>query len=194
MANNIDNKKFGVPQQNKFPLTDADHVRSAIRFFNYVEPKYEMELARAILKRAREYGVDLSEINIGDNNRFKKYMPNELRHSRSHKYISKYFKNGKWHYLYNKAKHELAKKLYDEWGMKEYKDLKIAEERVNKARREAAENGSLFSQKIDQTMTDYIHKQKAFKRTPLGQLDTAYKRVVNAGRQFIGDMKNLVVR
>lgn len=69
--------KYGVPEQKKFPLPDADHVHSAIRFFNYVEPKYEKELAKAILKRAKEYGVDISEINIGDENRFKKYLPEE---------------------------------------------------------------------------------------------------------------------
>ena len=75
-----DTYKYGVPEQKKFPLPDADHVRSAIKFFNYVEPRYEVQLARAILKRAREYNVDLSEISIGDNNRFKKYIPNELKH------------------------------------------------------------------------------------------------------------------
>ena len=70
-----DNKVFyGVPVQKKFPLPDADHVRSAIKFFNYVDPKYERQLAKAILRKAREYGVHISKINIGDNNRFKKYL------------------------------------------------------------------------------------------------------------------------
>lgn len=27
-----DEHKYGVPEQKKFPLPDADHVRSAIRF------------------------------------------------------------------------------------------------------------------------------------------------------------------
>ena len=56
--------KYGVPEQKKFPLPDADHVHSAIRFFNYVEPQYEKELAKAILKRAKEYGVDIRLHNI----------------------------------------------------------------------------------------------------------------------------------
>ena len=73
----MEDKKFGVPEQKKFPLPDADHVHSAIKFFNYVEPEYEKELAKAILKRAKEYGVDISEINVGDENRFKKYLPEE---------------------------------------------------------------------------------------------------------------------
>lgn len=73
--------KYGVPEQKKFPLPDADHVRSAIKFFNYVEPKYEKELAKAILKKAEEFGVDLSEMNIGENNRFSKYLiHSELYH------------------------------------------------------------------------------------------------------------------
>lgn len=69
--------KYGVPEQKKFPMPDADHVHSAIRFFNYVDPQYEKELAKAILKRAKEYGVDISEINVGDENRFKQYLPEE---------------------------------------------------------------------------------------------------------------------
>lgn len=74
----LDDKKYGVPEQKKFPLPDADHVKSAIRFFNYVEPKYEKELAAAILKRMKEYGVVLGEdIAVGDDNRFKKYVPNK---------------------------------------------------------------------------------------------------------------------
>lgn len=71
-----DEHKYGVPEQKKFPLPDADHVKSAIRFFNYVSPKYEKELAKAILERAEEYGVVFGEdINVGDDNKFKKYLP-----------------------------------------------------------------------------------------------------------------------
>lgn len=74
-------KRYGIPEQKKFPLPDAGHVRSAIKFFNYVDPKYERQLAKAILRRAKEYGVDISEMSIGDNNRFKKYLPKqELYH------------------------------------------------------------------------------------------------------------------
>lgn len=75
-----DINKYGVPEQKKFPLDSADHVRSAVKFFNYVSPKYEEQLANAILRRARVYGVDISEINVGDDNRFKKYLPEELKH------------------------------------------------------------------------------------------------------------------
>lgn len=71
-----DKEQYGVPEQKKFPLPDADHVKSAIRFFNYVDPKYEAELAAAILARAEEYGVKIGEdIEVGDENRFKNYLP-----------------------------------------------------------------------------------------------------------------------
>lgn len=77
----ISDKKFGVPEQKKFPMPDADHVRSAIKFFNYVEPKYEKELAKAIIKRMKEYGLTFDDFTVGDENRFKKYIPkDELTH------------------------------------------------------------------------------------------------------------------
>lgn len=70
--------KYGVPEQKKFPMPDKDHVKSAIRFFNYVDPKYEQELADAILERAEEYGLKFGEdITVGDDNKFKKYLPKE---------------------------------------------------------------------------------------------------------------------
>ena len=72
--NSDDDRKYGIPEQKKFPMPDADHVHSAIKFFNYVEPKYEKQLALAILQRAKEYGVDILKINVGDENRFKKYL------------------------------------------------------------------------------------------------------------------------
>lgn len=74
-------QKFGVPEQKKFPMPDAKHVRSAIRFFNYVDPSHEKELAKAILARMEEYGMNFDEIEVGDENRFKKYIPkSELAH------------------------------------------------------------------------------------------------------------------
>lgn len=77
-----DEHKYGVPEIKKFPMPDADHVKSAIRFFNYIDPRHEKELAKAILGRAEEYGVNLSDMNIGDENRFKKYIPEEIRNEK----------------------------------------------------------------------------------------------------------------
>lgn len=71
------NQKYGVPEQKKFPMPDAKHVRSAIKFFNYVSPKYEEQLAKAILERMKEYGMSFEGFTVGEKNRFSKYMPKE---------------------------------------------------------------------------------------------------------------------
>jgi len=78
-----DEDLYGVPELKKFPMPDKKHVKSAIRFFNYVDPKYEKELAEAILEKAKEFGLDLeSDISVGDENRFGKYISEDhLAHS-----------------------------------------------------------------------------------------------------------------
>ena len=74
---------YGIPEVKKYPMPDKKHVKSAIRFFNYVDPKYEKELAEAILEKAEEFGLDLEEdITVGDDNRFKKYLSKD--HSEHH--------------------------------------------------------------------------------------------------------------
>lgn len=70
-----DEHKYGIPELKKFPMPDAAHVRSAIKFFNYVTPAYEKELARAILKRMKEYGMSFEDFTVGEENRFSKYVP-----------------------------------------------------------------------------------------------------------------------
>ena len=73
-----DKHRYGIPSLKKFPMPDKRHVKSAIRFFNYVDPKHEKELATAILSRIKEFGLVLGEdITVGDDNRFKKYLPEE---------------------------------------------------------------------------------------------------------------------
>lgn len=64
-------RRYAFPEKRKFPLTDKAHVLSAIRFFNYVDPKDEKHLAEAILKRMKELGM--TEANVGKSNRFLKY-------------------------------------------------------------------------------------------------------------------------
>ena len=70
----VESRKFGLPKYRKYPMPDAAHVKSAIKFFNYVNPDHEKELANAILARMDEYDIDPDSINIGDTNRFKKYV------------------------------------------------------------------------------------------------------------------------
>ena len=74
-ADTSEGMKYGVPQLNKFPLPDARHVKSAIKFFNYVPPKYEKQLASAIIRRMKEYGLSFDDFTVGEENRFKKYVP-----------------------------------------------------------------------------------------------------------------------
>ena len=77
-AEYTDEDLYGVPELKKFPMPDKKHVKSAIRFFNYVDPKYEKELAEAIIEKAEEFGLDLeNDISVGDENRLKKYLKKE---------------------------------------------------------------------------------------------------------------------
>ena len=70
-----DDDIYGIPEIKKYPMPDKKHVKSAIRFFNYVDPKYEKELAEAILEKAKEFGLVFDkDITVGDDNRFKKYL------------------------------------------------------------------------------------------------------------------------
>lgn len=72
-------KEYGVPSQKKFPLDTKEHVLSAIRFFNYVDPAYEKELASAIISKIKEY--DISNLTPSAVNRFYKYYkPDYVEH------------------------------------------------------------------------------------------------------------------
>lgn len=78
-----EDRKYGIPEQKKFPMPDKQHVISAIKFFNYVTPKYEKQLAKAILARMKEYGMSFDDFGVGEDNRFSKYIPKkdqELAH------------------------------------------------------------------------------------------------------------------
>lgn len=70
--------KYGLPEKKAYPMPDRKHVLSAIKFFNYVSPKDEGALAKAILARMEEYGI--SEVNVGPDNRFGKYYKPSLEH------------------------------------------------------------------------------------------------------------------
>lgn len=75
--------KYGIPELKKYPMPDRKHVKSAIKFFNYVSPKYEKELAAAILARMKEYDMSFDDFGVGEDNRFYKYIPkksDELAH------------------------------------------------------------------------------------------------------------------
>ena len=63
---------FGLPDQRRYPMPDEKHVLLAIKFFNHVEPEYEAELAKNIIKKVKEFDM-ADKVNVGDGNRFKPY-------------------------------------------------------------------------------------------------------------------------
>lgn len=50
---------FGLPERREYPMPDAAHVRAAEAYFRYCPEDLKPKLARAILTRARLYGVDV---------------------------------------------------------------------------------------------------------------------------------------
>ena len=84
MSNDYSGKKrselpdsvFGIPQERKYPMPDEKHTRSAIKLFNHVDPKYEEQLAKAVIKNMKKYNIDGSM--VGPNNRLRKYLPKDM--------------------------------------------------------------------------------------------------------------------
>lgn len=69
-----DDKNYGLPELKKYPMPDAKHVKSAIKFFNYVDAEHEEQLANAIKKNINKFGI--KDIKVGSKNRFSKYAKN----------------------------------------------------------------------------------------------------------------------
>ena len=55
---------FGLPERREYPMPDAAHVRAAEAYFRYCPEDLRPELARNILRFAREYGVDVESPTI----------------------------------------------------------------------------------------------------------------------------------
>lgn len=55
---------FGLPERREYPMPDAAHVRAAEAYFRYCPENLRPKLARAILSRAQEYGVDVKSPEI----------------------------------------------------------------------------------------------------------------------------------
>ena len=72
-----DDPEYGVPEEKKFPLNSRDHVKSAIKFFNYVKPEHEEELAAAIITKMDKYGI--SKESVGEKNRLSTYLTEEIK-------------------------------------------------------------------------------------------------------------------
>ena len=50
---------FGLPERREYPMPDAAHVRAAEAYFRYCPDELKPKLAKAILRFAAEYGVDV---------------------------------------------------------------------------------------------------------------------------------------
>ena len=50
---------FGLPDRREYPLPDAAHVRAAEAYFRYCPDDLKPKLAKAIMDRARQFGVDV---------------------------------------------------------------------------------------------------------------------------------------
>lgn len=55
---------FGLPERREYPMPDAAHVRVAEAYFRYCPDDLKPKLARAILARAIEYGVDVESPTV----------------------------------------------------------------------------------------------------------------------------------
>ncbi len=55
---------FGLPERREYPMPDAAHVRAAESYFRYCPEDLKPKLARAILAKAQEFGVDVQSPTI----------------------------------------------------------------------------------------------------------------------------------
>ena len=55
---------FGLPARREYPMPDAAHVRAAEAYFRYCPEDLKPKLARAIVARAREFGVDIESPTV----------------------------------------------------------------------------------------------------------------------------------
>ncbi len=55
---------FGLPERREYPMPDAAHVRAAEAYFRYCPEELKPKLAKAILAKAAEYGVDVESQTV----------------------------------------------------------------------------------------------------------------------------------
>lgn len=57
---------FGLPERREYPMPDAAHVRAAEAYFRYCPENLKPELAKAILRFAAKYGVNVQSTIVLD--------------------------------------------------------------------------------------------------------------------------------
>lgn len=55
---------FGLPERREYPMPDAAHVRAAEAYFRYCPEELKPKLAKAILKRAKQFDVDIESPTV----------------------------------------------------------------------------------------------------------------------------------
>ncbi|MDR0864172.1 MAG: hypothetical protein LBO74_04470 [Candidatus Symbiothrix sp.] len=60
----LPDSEFGIPEKREFPIPDAAHVRAAEAYFRYAPEDKKPELARFILNKAGEFGVDVKSQTV----------------------------------------------------------------------------------------------------------------------------------
>lgn len=55
---------YGLPERREYPMPDAAHVRAAEAYFRYCPEDLKPKLARAILQKANEFGVDVESPTV----------------------------------------------------------------------------------------------------------------------------------
>lgn len=55
---------YGLPERKEYPMPDAVHVRAAEAYFRYCPDDLKPRLAKAILKKAGEFGVDVESPTV----------------------------------------------------------------------------------------------------------------------------------
>ena len=58
--NDLKASQFGLPEERKFPLTDAKHVRSAISYFHTCPESKKAQLAKRIKSAAKKFRVEIN--------------------------------------------------------------------------------------------------------------------------------------
>ena len=60
----IPSSLYGLPERREYPMPDAAHVRAAEACFRHCPENLRPERARAILRFAKEYGVEVKSSTV----------------------------------------------------------------------------------------------------------------------------------